>query len=163
MPTPQQTANTALHERIIELAWTQQALRPLPARRAARSLVGNASARPAHRDDAVAGHADTGPAEQSIASQLALIALVGTTAALTITGTLTVPEAIALIVVMVRTEPFTAVSELAPPRAPGADPKRIGSVLTAPVGWPGLARGVTAPWSRGYRVRRRRLSIHDGK
>ncbi|AMC50132.1 iron ABC transporter ATP-binding protein/permease IrtB [Mycobacterium tuberculosis variant bovis BCG] len=71
----------------------------------------------------------------SIASQLALIVLAGTTAALTITGTLTVPEAIALIVVMVRyLEPFTAVSELAPAlESTRATLGRIGSVLTAPV------------------------------
>ena len=70
----------------------------------------------------------------SIASQLALILLAGVTTALTVGGTLTVPEAVALIVVMARyLEPFATVSELAPAlETVRATLDRIRSVLTAP-------------------------------
>lgn len=128
-------ANTALTERIIEFARTQQALRAARRVEPARSLVGNALASQHTATMRLLGMQIPGQLLFSIASQLALIVLAGTTAALTITGTLTVPEAIALIVVMVRyLEPFTAVSELAPAlESTRATLGRIGSVLTAPV------------------------------
>jgi ATP-binding cassette subfamily B protein IrtB len=70
----------------------------------------------------------------SVASQLALIALAGTTTALTMDGTLSVAEAVALIVVIARyLEPFTTVSELAPAlESTRATLDRIQGVLTAP-------------------------------
>ncbi|OSC41135.1 ABC transporter ATP-binding protein [Mycobacterium decipiens] len=128
-------ANTALTERIIEFARTQQALRAARRVEPARSLVGNALARQHSAMMRLLGMQIPGQLMFNIASQLALIALAGTTTALTITGTLTVPEAIALIVVMVRyLEPFTTVSELAPAlESTRATLGRIRSVLTAPV------------------------------
>ncbi|MEZ0367063.1 ABC transporter ATP-binding protein [Mycobacterium sp. pUA109] len=127
-------ANTALTERIIEFARTQQALRAARRVEPERSLVGDAL------------HAQHGAAIRlllmqipgqllfSLASQLALILLAGATTALTLTGTLTVAEAIALIVVMARyLEPFTTISELAPAlESTRATLDRIRSVLTAP-------------------------------
>ena len=128
-------ANSALTERIIEFARTQQALRAARRVEPARSLVGQALA---------AQHGATmrlllmqipGQLLFSLASQLALILLAGATAALTVTGTLTVPEAIALIVVIARyLEPFTTISELAPAlESTRATLDRIRAVLTAPV------------------------------
>jgi ATP-binding cassette subfamily B protein IrtB len=86
----------------------------------------------------------------SLASQLALILLAGATTALTVGGTLTVPEAIALIVVIARyLEPFTTISELAPAlESTRATLDRIRCVLTAPVlkaGAATLPDGAAAP------------------
>jgi ATP-binding cassette, subfamily B, bacterial IrtB/YbtQ len=127
-------ANTALTERIIEFARTQQALRAARRVEPARSLVGDALA---------AQHSATirlllmqipGQLLFSLASQLALIVLAGATTAMTVSGKLTVPEAIALIIVIARyLEPFTTVSELGPAlEGTRATLDRIRSVLTAP-------------------------------
>ncbi len=127
-------ANTALTERIIEFARTQQALRAARRVEPARSLVGDALA---------AQHGATvrlllmqipGQLLFSLASQLALIVLAGATTAMTVSGKLTVPEAIALIIVIARyLEPFTTVSELGPAlEGTRATLDRIRSVLTAP-------------------------------
>lgn len=127
-------ANSALTERIIEFARTQQALRAARRVEPARSLVGSALTAQHSATIRLLGMQIPGQLLFSIASQLALIALAGATAALTVGGTLTVPEAIALIVVMARyLEPFTTVSELAPAlEATRATLDRIRSVLTAP-------------------------------
>ena len=71
----------------------------------------------------------------SLASQLALILFAGATTALTVTHTLSVPEAIAVIVVIARyLEPFTSISELGPAlESTRATLDRIRSVLSAPV------------------------------
>ncbi|WP_046322016.1 ABC transporter ATP-binding protein [Mycobacterium sp. UM_Kg1] len=127
-------ANTALTERIIEFARTQQALRAARRVEPERSTVG------------LALNAQHGAAMRlllmqipgqllfSLASQGALILLAGTTTALTVTGTLSVPQAIALIVVAARyLEPFTVISELAPAlESTRASLDRIRAVLTAP-------------------------------
>ena len=121
-------------ERIIEFARTQQALRAARRVEPARSLVGDALA---------AQHGATirlllmqipGQLLFSLASQLALIVLAGATTAMTVSGKLTVPEAIALIIVIARyLEPFTTVSELGPAlEGTRATLDRIRSVLTAP-------------------------------
>lgn len=127
-------ANTALTERIIEFARTQQALRAARRVEPARSMVGTALA--AQHTATMRLLAMQIPSQLlfSIASQLALIALAGTTAVLTVHGTFTVAEAVALIVVIVRyLEPFTTVSELAPAlESTRATLDRIRGVLTAP-------------------------------
>src|SRR6201999_3818393 len=71
----------------------------------------------------------------SLASQLALILFAGATTALTITHRLSVPEAIALIVVIARyLEPFTSISELGPAlESTRATLDRIRAVLSAPI------------------------------
>ena len=86
----------------------------------------------------------------SLASQVSLILLAGATTALTVHGTLTVPEAVALIVVIARyLEPFTTISELAPAlESTRATLDRIRSVLTAPLmnaGTATLPDGAAAP------------------
>lgn len=128
-------ANTSLTERIVEFARTQQALRA--ARRAdpARS----------HTGAALAGqHAATmrllmlqvpGQLLFSLATQAGLVLLAGSTTLLALRGSIAVPGAIALIVVIARyLEPFAALGEL----APGLEKirttlGRISAVLAAPV------------------------------
>jgi ATP-binding cassette subfamily B protein IrtB len=127
-------ANTALTERIIEFARTQQALRAARRVEPARSVVGSALAAQHTATMRLLGMQIPGQLLFSVASQLALIALAGTTTALTMDGTLSVAEAVALIVVIARyLEPFTTVSELAPAlESTRATLDRIQGVLTAP-------------------------------
>ena len=135
-------ANTALTERIIEFARTQQALRAARRVEPARSLVGGALA--AQRGAAMRLLSMQVPGQLlfSLASQLSLILLAATATALTVHGTISVPQAIALIVVIVRyLEPFTTISELAPAvESTRSTLDRIRSVLTAP-----LVNSGTAP------------------
>ncbi len=143
-------ANTALTERIIEFARTQQALRAARRVEPARSLVGTALAEQHSATMRLLGKQIPGQLLFSVASQLALIALAGATTALTVDGTLTVAEAVALIVVIARyLEPFTTVSELAPAlESTRATLGRIRGVLTAPAlvaGAAGLADAAVAP------------------
>lgn len=128
-------ANSALTERIIEFARTQQALRAARRVEPARSLVGDALAAQHGATMRLLSMQVPGQLLFSLASQLSLILLAGATAALTVNKTVSVPEAIALIVVIVRyLEPFTTVSELAPAlESTRATLDRIRSVLTAPL------------------------------
>lgn len=127
-------ANTALTERIIEFARTQQALRAARRVEPERSTVGAALAAQHGAAMRLLLMQIPGQLLFSLASQGALILLAGATTALTVTGTLSVPEAIALIVVTARyLEPFTAISELAPAlESTRASLERIRAVLTAP-------------------------------
>jgi ATP-binding cassette, subfamily B, bacterial IrtB/YbtQ len=127
-------ANTALTERIIEFARTQQALRAARRVEPARSLVGDALTAQHGATMRLLGMQVPGQLLFSLASQLALIVFAGATTALTLSGTLTVPEAIALIVVIARyLEPFTSISELAPAlESTRATLDGIRSVLNAP-------------------------------
>jgi ATP-binding cassette, subfamily B, bacterial IrtB/YbtQ len=128
-------ANTALTERIIEFARTQQALRAARRVEPARSLVGDALAAQHGATMRLLGMQVPGQLLFSLASQLALILFAGATTALTLSGTLTVPESIALIVVIARyLEPFTSISELAPAlESTRATLDGIRSVLSAPM------------------------------
>jgi ATP-binding cassette subfamily B protein IrtB len=128
-------ANTALTERIIEFARIQQALRAARRVEPARSLVGDALAAQHGATMRLLGMQIPGQLLFSIASQLALILLSGATTVLTVKGTLSVPAAIALIVVIARyLEPFTTLSELAPAlESTRATLERIRTVLTAPL------------------------------
>jgi ATP-binding cassette, subfamily B, bacterial IrtB/YbtQ len=128
-------ANTALTERIIEFARTQQALRAARRVEPARSLVGDALAAQHGATMRLLGMQVPGQLLFSLASQLALILFAGATTGLTLSGTLTVSESIALIVVIARyLEPFTLISELAPAlESTRATLDGIRSVLSAPV------------------------------
>jgi ATP-binding cassette, subfamily B, bacterial IrtB/YbtQ len=134
-------ANAALTERIIEFARTQQALRAARRVEPARSLVGDALAAQRGATMRLLAMQVPGQLLFSLASQLALILLAGATTALTLNGTLTVPEAIALIVVIARyLEPFTTISELAPAlESTRATLDRIRDALTAPIMTAGVA------------------------
>jgi ATP-binding cassette, subfamily B, bacterial IrtB/YbtQ len=130
-------ANTALTERIIEFARTQQALRAARRVEPARSLVGDALAAQHGATIRLLTMQIPGQLLFSLASQLALILLAGATTAMTVAGRLGVPEApeaIALIIVIARyLEPFTTVSELGPAlESTRATLDRIRAVLTAP-------------------------------
>ncbi|ASW84669.1 ABC transporter ATP-binding protein [Mycobacterium intracellulare] len=142
-------ANSALTERIIEFARTQQALRAARRVEPARSMVGDALAAQHGATMRLLSMQVPGQLLFSLASQLALILLAGATTALTVNGTLSVAEAIALIVVIVRyLEPFTTISELAPAlESTRATLDNIRSVLTAPLMNAGAATlpGGTAP------------------
>lgn len=142
-------ANSALTERIIEFARTQQALRAARRVEPARSLVGDALAAQHGATMRLLSMQVPGQLLFSLASQLALILLAGATTALTVNGTLSVAEAIALIVVIVRyLAPFTTISELAPAlESTRATLDNIRSVLTAPLMNAGAATlaGATAP------------------
>lgn len=142
-------ANSALTERIIEFARTQQALRAARRVEPARSLVGDALAAQHGATMRLLSMQVPGQLLFSLASQLALILLAGATTALTVNGTLSVAEAIALIVVIVRyLEPFTTISDLAPAlESTRATLDNIRSVLTAPLMNAGAATlaGATAP------------------
>ena len=108
-------ANSQLTERIVEFARTQQALRAARRVEPEHSQVGAALA---------AQHGATlrllllqvpGQIIFGLASQIALILLAGTVVLLTVRGELGAPEAVALIVVIVRyLEPFTVLAELSP-------------------------------------------------
>ena len=128
------TANAALTERIVEFARTQGALRAARRVGPERSLVGAALE---------AQHGATlrlvlmqvpGQVLFSLASQAALLGLAGTTVWLAAADRVTVPEAIALIVVIVRyLEPFTVLAEL----SGGVESttgmlRRLRDVLSAP-------------------------------
>ncbi|MCA9833570.1 MAG: ABC transporter ATP-binding protein [Thermomicrobiales bacterium] len=127
-------ANSSLTERIVEFARTQHALRA--ARRVApeHSLVGEALAHQHGATRRLLLMQIPGQLLFSLASQLVLIILAGTTVVLASSGKLSVPEAIALIVVIVRyLEPFTVLAEL----STGVEIsigtlRRMHSVLNAP-------------------------------
>lgn len=105
--------NSVLTERVVEFARTQQALRASRRTEAERSLVGTALSRQHGAAIRVLLLQIPGQVLFGIASQLALLVLAGATAYLTVTGTISVPEAIALIVVIIRyLEPFTSLAGL---------------------------------------------------
>ena len=128
-------ANADLTERLVEFGRTQEVLRASRRATPARSQVASALA---------GQHAATmrlillqapGQLLFGIASQIALIALAGTAAALVLRGEVSAAAGVALIVVTVRyLEPFTTIAEL----APGLETvrltlARIRAVLDAPV------------------------------
>lgn len=127
-------ANSRLTERVLEFARTQQALRAARRVEPARSHAGAALA---------AQHGATvrtllmqvpGQLLFGFASQLALLVLAGTAVLLTAQQVLSVPQAIALIVVIVRyLESFTVLAELSPGiEAVTGSLRRIRDVLEAP-------------------------------
>lgn len=135
------TANSRLTERVLEFARTQQALRAARRVEPARSHAGAAL-------DTL--HTATmrtlllqipGQLLFGLASQVALIVLAGTTVVLTTHQELSVPQAIALIVVIVRyLESFTVFAELSPGiETVTSTLRRIREVLDAPADRTGTA------------------------
>ena len=106
-------ANSAFTERLVEFARTQQALRASRRVAPGQSHAGEALEAQHRSMTKLILMQIPGEILFSIASQIALIALAATVVWQTISGNLQVPEAIALIVVIVRyLEPFTALAEL---------------------------------------------------
>ncbi|WP_432087088.1 ABC transporter ATP-binding protein [Streptomyces sp. bgisy095] len=140
-------ANSALTERVMEFARTQQALRAARRVEPARSHAGAALASQHGASTRLLLLQVPGQIVFGLAGQLALLLLAGTTVALTVDGTLTAPEAVALIVVVVRyLEPFTTVAEL----SPGVETslgtlRRIREVLDAPTDGAGTHRADPGP------------------
>jgi len=108
-------ANIALTERIVEFARTQQALRAARRVAPARSHAGAALAAQHGASQRLLIRQVPGQVVFGIASQLALLILAGTIVVLAVHDHVSVPEAIALVVVVVRyLEPFTVLAELSP-------------------------------------------------
>jgi len=133
--------NSAFTERLIEFARTQQALRAARRVEPARSLVGTALQAQHGASLRLLTMQIPGQLLFSLASQLALIVFAAATTVLTVRGDLTVPEAIALIVVIARyLEPFTVLSELSGAlESTRATLARIQLVLDAPTRSAGAA------------------------
>lgn len=129
-------ANTALSERVIEFARTQQALRAARRVEPERSHTGAALDAQHGRTMRLLLLQVPGQILFSLVTQLALVALAATTVVLTVRGTLGIPEAIALIVVIVRyLEPFAALGDLAPGvQATAGTLAGFQAVLDAPAG-----------------------------
>ena len=144
-------SNSTLTERIIEFARTQAALRAARRVAPARSQVGAALQAQHGATVRLLTMQIPGQLLFSLASQIALILLAGMTTLLTVRGTLGVPEAIALIVVIARyLEPFSALSELAPAiETTRATLGRIQAVLAAPTSTAGAA---ALPHTRAPRI-----------
>lgn len=139
--------NTAFTERLIEFARTQQALRAARRVEPERSLVGTALDAQHGASVRLLLMQVPGQLLFSIASQLALIGFAGMATWLTVRGEVSVPEAVALIVVVVRyLEPFSALSELAPAlESTRQTVSRIQTVLDAPRLTSGDARAAATP------------------
>ncbi|WP_053384842.1 ABC transporter ATP-binding protein [Leucobacter celer] len=135
-------ANSRLTERVLEFARTQQALRAARRVEPARSHVGAALAAQHGAVMKTLLLQVPGQVLFGLASQIALLALAGTTVILTIQQALTVPQAIALIVVIIRyLEPFTMLAELSPGiETVTGSLRRIRDVLDAPQDHSGDAR-----------------------
>lgn len=108
-------SNSALTERIVEFARTQQALRASRRVGVEGSHVGAALAAQHGASVRLLLLQVPGQLIFGLASQVALVLLAGTIVVLTTSGALAAPAAVALIVVVVRyLEPFTVLAELSP-------------------------------------------------
>ncbi|MBB3601406.1 ATP-binding cassette subfamily B protein IrtB [Mycolicibacterium sp. BK556] len=106
-------AHSALTERLVEFARTQQALRASRRVTAARSQTGEAIGAVRGATQRLLLFQIPGQLLFSVASQIALILLAGTITTLTLRGDLGAPAAVALTIVMVRfLEPFTVLADL---------------------------------------------------
>src|SRR5699024_2678914 len=128
-------ANRTLTERIVEFARTQQALRAARRVTPARSQAGAALTGQHAATVRLLALQVPGQLLFSLATQVALVLLAGTTTVLAVRGDLGTPAAIALVVVIARyLEPFAALGELAPGLAAvRTTVGRVASVLAAPV------------------------------
>lgn len=170
-------SNSALTERIVEFARTQQALRASRRVGVEGSHVGAALAAQHGASMRLLLLQVPGQLIFGIASQVALVLLAGTIVVLTTSGALAAPAAVALIVVVVRyLEPFTVLAELSPGVESALGVLRdIREVLDAPAvpagretqvgGGGGSAADVGAPDRVRDRVRDRvlgpRLELRD--
>lgn len=106
-------ANSGLTERIVEFARTQQALRAARRVEPERSHVGAALDAQHGAITRLLTMQIPGQILFSLASQIVLLAMAGTAVWLAVTGAVSLPQSIALIVVVVRyLEPFTVLAEL---------------------------------------------------
>ncbi|MEU1811535.1 ABC transporter ATP-binding protein [Micromonospora aurantiaca (nom. illeg.)] len=127
-------SNSALTERVVEFARTQPALRAARRAEPARSLVGAALATQHGATMRLLRWQIPGQLLFSLASNIALTVLAGTTTVLAVRGNVTVAEAIALVVVIARyLEAFVVLGELSPGiEATTTALRRIRAVHAAP-------------------------------
>ncbi|WP_329607975.1 ABC transporter ATP-binding protein [Microbacterium sp. KUDC0406] len=127
-------ANSLLTERVLEFARTQQALRSARRVEPERSHVGAALEAQHGATLRLLSMQVPGQIIFSLASQVALVLLAGTTVWLAVRGEVSAPEAIALIVVIARyLEPFTALAGLAAGMESTLTTlRRVRTVLDAP-------------------------------
>lgn len=155
-------ANAAMTERVIEFARTQPALRVARRSGSERSLAGEAVAAQHGAVLRLILMQIPGQLLFSLAGQIALFALAGTAAWLTVGGDLSAEQAVALIVVAVRyLEPFTVVGHL----AGGLETiritlRRIATVLSAPIDNAGDTRPGTP--GRAPRIEFQDVTFHYG-
>lgn len=131
-------AHSALTERILEFARTQQALRASRRVTAARSATGEAVSAVRGTTLRLLLFQIPGQLMFSVASQVGLILLAGTIATLTVGGQIGGPEAVALLIVMVRfLEPFAVLAELSSAiESSRGLLSRLRTVVTAPIDAP---------------------------
>lgn len=128
-------AHSALTERLVEFARTQQALRASRRVTAARSQTGGAITAVRGATVRLLLFQIPGQLLFSVASQIALILLAGTITTLTLRGDLGAPAAVALMIVMVRfLEPFTVLADLSGAMESSRGLlERLNAVTTAPL------------------------------
>ncbi|MFF4416435.1 ABC transporter ATP-binding protein [Streptosporangium sp. NPDC001559] len=140
-------AHSALTERVLEFARTQQALRA--ARRVEPARNGAGAAAVAQRGTALRLVLLQIPGQLlfGLAGQVALVALAGAVTLLHLEGGLGAPQAVALVVVAVRfLEPFTVISELAPAiESVRGTLDTLRAILDAPAPPVSAAASATAP------------------
>ncbi|MFC8042189.1 ABC transporter ATP-binding protein [Nocardia sp. NPDC057353] len=153
-------SNSVLTARILEFARTQAALRA--ARRVAPARSETGAALDAQHGATVRLLLLSIPGQVlfGLASQLALLALAGTTAWLAVRGSIGLPEAIALIVVVVRfLEPFAAIGDLSGGLESARNTLRdIETVIDAPEKASGAAELPDVPAGAGVELR----DVHFG-
>lgn len=129
------SAHSALTERILEFARTQHALRAAGRVDPQRSLVGAALNRQHGATMRLLTMQIPGQLLFSVASQVVLLGLAATTVWLATSGRLSAPEAVAMIVVIVRyLEPFTVLAELSGGvETASAVLRRLRTIMDAPL------------------------------
>ncbi|MFI5511042.1 ABC transporter ATP-binding protein [Mycobacterium sp. NPDC051804] len=156
-------AHSALTERILEFARTQQALRASRRATAARSQTGEAVSTAQGATMRLLLFQIPGQLLFSAASQIALIVLAGTIATLAVRGQIGAPEAVALLIVTVRfLEPFNVLADLsgAVENSRGVL-NRLRSIIDAPS--TSTANGVAAAGKGAPRIEFRDVSFrYDG-
>ena len=131
-------AHSALTERILEFARTQQALRASRRVTSERSQAGGAIATAHGATMRLLLFQIPGQLVFSVASQIALIVLAATITTLALRGQIGAPEAVALTIVMVRfLEPFTVLGDLSGAVESSRELlARLRAIITAPRGVP---------------------------
>lgn len=157
-------AHSALTERIVEFARTQQALRASRRVTAGRSQVGVAITTAHGATMRLLLFGIPGQLMFSVASQIGLILLAGTITTLTLRGQIGAPEAVALTIVMVRfLEPFAVLADLSGAVESAREMLgRLRAIVTAPRGMP-IRNAATSPTEpRACRIEFRGVSFRYG-
>lgn len=152
-------SNATLTERIVEFARAQEALRAARRVETARSHAGAALGIQHAALTRLLLRQIPGDLLFGLATQIALLLLTGTIVVVATQGNVSVPEAIALIIVAVRyLEPFAALAELSPGvEAATGILHRIGAVLAAPADNGSDGSDYTKPAARAPRIELRGL------